>query len=211
MAYNGWFGVADGAANGGFYRMSNVKNDTATWTSPATTSITWVTRTGPDQGKASVTIDGKNKGTFDLYASAQAPRNEIFSGLANKAHTVVIKTLLTKNAASSNYNVRLDAFVAGGVTTQESDPKVQYDTWKSTAQALATDGTYRSSATAPGHGHRDLHRHRDRLDHHEGQGVRQGVGHDRRREQGHRGPVSVATAWQSTSATRDCPPAPTPW
>ena len=53
IAYNGWLGVADGAANGGFYRMSSVKNDKATWKSPATTSITWVTRTGPDQGKAS--------------------------------------------------------------------------------------------------------------------------------------------------------------
>ena len=72
IAYNGWFDVADAAANGGFYRMSNVKNDKATWKSPAATSITWVTRTGPDQGKASVTIDGTNKGTVDLYSASPA-------------------------------------------------------------------------------------------------------------------------------------------
>ena len=147
VAYNGWFGVADAAANGGFYRMSNVKNDTATWKSPATTSITWVTRTGPDQGKASVTIDGTNKGTVDLYSAAPAASNKVYSGLANKAHTIVIKVLGTKNAASTATNVRLDAFIVGATTTQESDPKIQYDTWKSTTQALATDGTYRSPRT----------------------------------------------------------------
>ena len=148
VAYNGWFGVADAAANGGFYRMSNVKNDKATWKSPATTSITWVTRTGPDQGKASVTIDGVNKGTVDLYAASPATLNQVYSGLSNAAHTVVIKVLHTKNTASSNYNVRLDAFVVGATTTQESDTKIQYDTWKSTTQALATDGTYRSATAA---------------------------------------------------------------
>ena len=147
VAYNGWFGVADGAASGGFYRTSSVKNDKATWKSPATTSITWVTRTGPDQGKASVTIDGVNKGTVDLYAAAAAASNKVYSGLANQVHTIVINVLRTKNASSSGFNVRLDAFVVGATTTQESDPKIQYDTWKSVVQAKATDSTYRQAAT----------------------------------------------------------------
>jgi hypothetical protein len=145
VTYNGWFGVADGSANGGFYRMSNVKADKATWKSPVTTSVTWVTRTGPDQGKASVTIDGTNKGTVDLYSAAPATSDKVYSGLADQAHTVVIKVLSTKNASSTGFNVRLDAFVVGATTTQESDPAIQYDTWKSTTQALATDGTYRSA------------------------------------------------------------------
>ena len=145
VAYNGWLGVTDNAANGGFYRMSNVTNAKATWKSPAATSISWVTRTGPDQGKASVTIDGVNKGTVDLYSASPSPLSRSYSGLANKVHTVVINVLHTKNTSSSGFNVRLDAFVVGSVTTQESDPKIQYDTWKSTAQALATDATYRSA------------------------------------------------------------------
>ena len=146
IAYNGWLGVADGAANGGFYRMSSVKNDKATWKSPATTSITWVTRTGPDQGKASVTIDGANKGTVDLYSAAPAASNKVYSGLSNAAHTIVIKVLRTKDTASSNFKVSLDAFVVGATTTQESDTAIQYDTWKSAAQTKATDGTYRSAS-----------------------------------------------------------------
>ena len=148
VAYNGWFGVADAAANGGSYRMSSVKNDKAVWKSPVTTSVTWVTRTGPDQGMASVLIDGVNKGTVDLYAAAPAILNQTYSGLSSAVHTVLIKVLHTKNVSSSNYNVRLDAFVVGATTTQESDPKITYDTWKSTAQALATDGTYRSATAA---------------------------------------------------------------
>ena len=148
IAYNGWFDVADAAANGGFYRMSNVKNDKATWKSPATTSITWVTRTGPDQGKASVTIDGTNKGTVDLYSASPATLNRVYGGLANKVHTVVIKVLGTKNTASTGFNVRVDAFVAGSSTTQESDPAMQYDTWAYTAQAKAYIGSYRSASVA---------------------------------------------------------------
>jgi bacillopeptidase F len=125
--------------------MSNVKNDSATWKSTATTSITWVTRTGPDQGKASVTIDGVNEGTLDLYSAVPAVLNKVYTGLAKKVHTVVINVLHAKNPSSTGFNVRLDAFVVGAATTQESDPKIQYDTWNSSAQALATNATYRST------------------------------------------------------------------
>ena len=148
VAYKGWFGVTDGAANGGFYRMSHVKNDSATWKSPVTTSITWVTRTGPDQGKASVTIDGTSHGTVDLYSASPGTLNKVYSGLSSRAHSIVIKVLLTKNAASSGFNVRLDAFVVGATTTQEFSPAIKYDTWKSTTQAAATDGTYRCATAA---------------------------------------------------------------
>ena len=148
VAYNGWVGVADASANGGFYRMSNIKNDKATWKSPATTSITWVTRTGPDQGKASVSIDGKSKGTVDLYSASATTLTKVYSALSNKAHTVVITVLHTRNTSSSGFSVRLDAFVVGATTTQESDKAIQWDTWKSMTVANATDGTYRSASAA---------------------------------------------------------------
>jgi hypothetical protein len=148
VAYNGWADVADAAANGGFYRMSSVKNDKVTWTSSATKTLTWVTRKGPDQGKASLTIDGTDEGSVDLYAASAASFSKAYTGLTNRAHTVVITVLGTKNAASTGFNVRLDAFVVGATTTQESDPAIQYDTWKSTTQALATDGTFRSATVA---------------------------------------------------------------
>jgi hypothetical protein len=148
VAFNGWSGIADASASGGAYRISGVKNDTAVWKSPSTTSLTWVTRAGPDRGRATVTIDGKGKGTVDLFAPTSASAAEVFSGLVKRAHTVVIKVLHTKDPASSSYGVPLDAFVAGATTAQESSAAVAYDTWKSVAQSHATDGTYRSSGSA---------------------------------------------------------------
>ena len=148
VAYNGWSGVTDATANGGAYRTSSMKNDRATWTSPVSTSITWATHTGPDQGRALVTIDGKSKGTVDLYTASAGSLSKAYTGLSNKAHTIVIKVLHTKSAASTGFNVRLDAFVVGATTTQESDPVIQYDTWKSVSQPKATDGTYRSSTSS---------------------------------------------------------------
>jgi hypothetical protein len=146
VTYNGWTGVTDAAANGGAYRMSSVKTDKATWKSPVATSITWVTRTGPDQGKAKVVIDGGTPVTVDLYSATNAAFSKVFSGLPSKAHTVVITVLHTKNAASTGFTVRLDAFQAGVTTVQESDPSITYDLWVSTAQTKATDGRYRAAA-----------------------------------------------------------------
>jgi len=143
VTYNGWRGVADAAANGGGYRFSRVKNDTATWSSPATTSLSWITRTGPDEGRATLSIDGVNKGTFDLYSASPAGVQKIFSGLANAPHTISLKVLGTKNASSSGTGVSLDAFKVGTTITQESAPAIGYDAWRNTNSVNAEGGSYR--------------------------------------------------------------------
>jgi hypothetical protein len=145
VTYDGWSGMTD---TGVVVRSSEMKNDTAVWRSPPTTSIKWITRIGPSQGRASVTIDGKSKGTIDLYAATPGVSTKTFSGLANKAHTIVVKVLHTKNAASSGFSVRLDSFVAGTTTRRATDAAIGYDAWKGVAQTAATDGEYRSSAAA---------------------------------------------------------------
>ena len=146
--YAGWRGVVDPAASGGAYRSSNVKNEKVTWATPsATTSITWIARTGPDRGRANVTIDGNNRGTVDLYASSPGSVSNVYSGLSNARHTVVIKVLGTKRAASTGTSVTLDAFVVGAAIVEEHDPGIGYGSWASTSQAAATDGTYRSTPT----------------------------------------------------------------
>ena len=147
VAYGGWRGVVDLAASDGAYRVSSVKNEKATWTSPSATSITWIARTGPDRGIAGVTIDGTSKGVVDLYATSPGTASTVFSGLRSARHTVVIKVLGTKRAASKGTSVTLDAFVAGGLTTEEHHAGVRFGAWASTAQAAATDGTYRSTPT----------------------------------------------------------------
>jgi hypothetical protein len=146
--YNGWRGVLDGGANGGAYRVSGVKNDIVTWRSPVTTSIAWIAPTGPNEGRANVTIDGVNKGTVDLYSAAPSSATKVYSGLATKAHTIVIKALGTKNASSTGADVALDAFVVGATTTQESAPAIMYETWKNANSPNADGGSYRVASVA---------------------------------------------------------------
>ena len=147
VAYDGWQGVVDVAANGGAYRASGVKGQTLTWVSPTTTSITWIARTGPNLGRASVTIDGSAKGTVDLYAPSPGSVSKVYPGLSNATHTVVIKALGTKATASTGTTITHDAFVVGTTTTQESAASVRYANWQSTSATGASDGTYRSSRT----------------------------------------------------------------
>lgn len=147
VRYQGWSGVVDPGASGGTYRVSSTKNEVATWVSPSVTSITWVARTGPDRGKASVTIDGVGKGTFDLYAGSPGSVSIPFNNLGGGAHTVTIKVLGSKRAASSGTSVTIDAFVAGGVTTQDPSALIAYASWSGVSEPAATDGAARRSAT----------------------------------------------------------------
>lgn len=147
VAYGGWRGVVDPAANGGGYRVSGVRNERATWrSSSAATSVTWVARTGPDRGLAGVTIDGTNKGTVDLYAASAGSVSIVYPGLKGARHTIVIKVLGTKRAASTGTSVTIDALSAGSVVADDRDPGIRYGSWVSTGQAAATDGTYRSTS-----------------------------------------------------------------
>ncbi len=145
---NGWRGVIDANANGRTYRMSKTKYDSATFKFTGT-SVTWVTKKGPDQGRAQVLIDGVSKGTLDLY-SAAVQRNvpKLFKGLTNKPHTLIIKVLGTKNIKASSTNVTVDAFIVGGKTTQDDSSSIRYDAWLGVSgfPALkASEGTFRSS------------------------------------------------------------------
>ena len=98
-------------------------------------------------GRASVSIDGAAKGTVDLYAPSRGSVTKVYGGLPSGAHTVVVKVLGTKAAASTGLNVAHDAFVVGDLTTQESAAAVRYTSWRSTSQPAATGGTFRSSST----------------------------------------------------------------
>jgi Divergent InlB B-repeat domain len=147
IAFDGWRGVVDPTADGGAYRINGVKGQSLTWASPTTTSITWIARTGPNLGRASVTIDGSSKGTVDLYASSPGVVSKVYAGLSNRPHTVAIKVLGTKSSASTGTSITHDAFVVGTSTTQESAASVHYANWQSTSVAGASDGTFRSTRT----------------------------------------------------------------
>jgi hypothetical protein len=85
------------------------------------TSFTWYTYRGPDQGKAGIYVDGVLKKTIDLYrANAQWQYPVEIKGLTNKVHTVTIRPLNARNAASSDKWVVVDGFKIG-TTTYDDD------------------------------------------------------------------------------------------
>src|SRR6266702_3833824 len=147
VQYDGWVGYTDPSANGGAYRASKKAKDTVKFTF-AGTSMTWVSRSGPDRGMASVTIGGVSEGTFDLYTPSPGAYSVTFVGLANAPHAIVVKVLGAKNAASTDTGVPVDAFTVGAVTTQESSPSVKLGNWAGQSDANASGGTYRISGTA---------------------------------------------------------------
>ncbi|GAA4716619.1 hypothetical protein GCM10025782_11990 [Pedococcus ginsenosidimutans] len=106
-----WKGVSNTSASGKAYRSSAVANQTAGLTFTGT-AVDYVATTGPGWGRAEVYVDGVDKGTVDLYASAvhyQTVRS--FTGLSAGSHTITVKVLGTKNPAATAKTVNVDAFV----------------------------------------------------------------------------------------------------
>ncbi len=148
VSYGGWSGIADPASSGGTRRTSGLANSTAQVGFNGR-SITWLTRKGPAQGRATVTIDGINKGTVDLYASSlQAQAPVTFGNLASRSHQMVIKVVGTANAASTGTAVDVDAFVAGGNTMQDNGGQISFDGWRRSSASAASGGSYHWNAAA---------------------------------------------------------------
>lgn len=146
IQYGGWRGVRDSSASGGGYRVSDIKGDKVTFHFTGA-SIKWITRKGPGQGQAAVTIDGASRCNCDLYSGTDHPQLPLaFSLGSSAAHTLVITVLGQKNTKANGTEVAVDAFIVGATTTQEKNPKVQYDTWMGASNASASGGSYRYSS-----------------------------------------------------------------
>jgi hypothetical protein len=147
LRYNGWRGFFHKTALGGAYRASRVRGETATYRTPRTRSVVWLTHLGPNRGKARVRIDGRSKGTFDLYRPTASARSFTFTGLTQAPHTVQIEVLGTKAASSKGTGVALDGFKVGGNITVESSPRIRYETWAGMSRPAASGGSYRKSGS----------------------------------------------------------------
>lgn len=149
LRFNGWRTFFRKTAIGGAYRASRVRGDTATFRTPKATSVAWLTHRGPRQGKARVIIDGRPKGTFNLYSRTPSARSYTFRRLGRRAHTVQVKVLGRKQAASKGTWVAVDGFKVkvGSGLTQESSRKVRYDSWRGVSRRAASGGSYRVSGS----------------------------------------------------------------
>ena len=80
------------------------------------TGVTWIGVLGPQLGIANIYVDGvlqqQPANVGDTYAPTEQIQKEIFSvsGLANVPHTLAIEVSGTKNGASSDYIIVVDAF-----------------------------------------------------------------------------------------------------
>ncbi|HEX5017118.1 MAG TPA: hypothetical protein VFX15_05990, partial [Actinomycetes bacterium] len=71
------------------------------------TGVDWTALVGPNNGNARVTIDGTVVEVRDLYAPGYTNQTFGYAGLSDSRHTVVITTLGTKQASSTDTVVTL--------------------------------------------------------------------------------------------------------
>jgi hypothetical protein len=144
-AYDGWSTIFDRSAVGGAYRASRIAGETARFTTPRTRKVVWTTHVGRQAGRARLLIDGRSKGTFDLYAPVGGVRKLVFTNLPLKQHTVTVEVLGTKAAASGGRWVAVDAFDQQSSLREETALGVKYGAWSGVAARAAGGGSYHVS------------------------------------------------------------------
>jgi hypothetical protein len=142
-----WRKVSATSASGGSYAEDNRAGATASYTFTGT-SVSWSTITGPNQGKATVLVDGAKKLAVNNYAkTTRYGVVRSVSGLSNAAHTITVVVSGTKGAAgATDTQVAIDSFVAGATTVQNTAPAVRY-TWQNVKASKASGHRYAAAAT----------------------------------------------------------------
>lgn len=100
------------SASGGAWKYATVAISDATFTFTGT-SVAWVAPKSNNRGKAAVFIDNTQVATVDLYSPTLQVRQLVYSrgGLSVGTHTITVRVLGQKQAASSNTIVDVDAFI----------------------------------------------------------------------------------------------------
>ncbi|MGI8682835.1 MAG: hypothetical protein ACR2JO_12060 [Mycobacteriales bacterium] len=148
VQYNGWKSYADPAARGGTFRMSGTAGDTATF-SFTNDGIGTLVRSGPDQGKVKISIDGVAKPAVSLWRRDQGPWSQLVYLCTWGHHTVVATVLGQKNDLSTGTNVTFDGFFVKPTNyTEDTSTKIAYNTWLGATSTSASGGSYRVSGRA---------------------------------------------------------------
>lgn len=109
-----WREVSAKKAFGSSYAVEHFAGAKASFTFSGN-GVTWYTVTGPLQGRAAVSIDGKAHGTFDQYAASSHMKvARTFAHLGHGQHTITIRVLGRGSAAATDTQVAIDAFGVGG-------------------------------------------------------------------------------------------------
>jgi SpoIID/LytB domain protein len=154
VAYLGYWNTSPAAAAfGGSFRYAN---------SPAKASVSFegtylalVSKTAPNYGKATVTLDGGAPVTVDYYSPTVLYRRTVYNtgSLTAGPHTLTVEWAGAKSAKSSGYSIGLDAFDVQGTLNpspdlptryQQTDPKFNYaGAWSGVWSSMASGGSFR--------------------------------------------------------------------
>jgi hypothetical protein len=135
-AHYSWSVVKSAGAIGGSYRTEHKAGATASWKFRGK-SVTWWTRTGPTQGKASVYVDGRRVGVANNYARLGRARvARTYRRLGAGAHTVTIVVSGRRGSIRGGGTfVAVDAFTPGG-GRRVANPALTSQWGKSKANAI---------------------------------------------------------------------------
>ncbi|MCA9980661.1 MAG: VCBS repeat-containing protein, partial [Anaerolineales bacterium] len=148
-SYTGtWSNTNLAQASGGNYWY----NATAGSTAELTFDGTWLSLgfiTNRWSGQATITIDGNDYGTLDLYRNEENATHFLFDGLPPGTHTVEIEVLGTANPFAGSARVQLDYADYGDGSLlpdghfEEDDPRLLTSNgWTTVAYAGASGGNY---------------------------------------------------------------------
>jgi hypothetical protein len=151
-----WSNLALQRASGGSYRRASAAGDSAelsfngTWLSLGFIGDRF-------SGEVQISIDGVNRGSFDLYRRDELPVQLHFDGLSAGSHSVRLTLAGTANAFAAGTRVQLDYADYGDGSAlpdgvfEQSDPRLHLSGgWTEVAYAGASGGSYvrASNATA---------------------------------------------------------------
>jgi hypothetical protein len=112
------------------------------------TRLAWIAKQSPAYGIASVTVDGGDPVTVDLFSLSTLWQQKVWETgtLADGPHTVKIEWTGTKGTAATGTNINVDAIDVTGVVTgsyQEGNAKLAYSgNWATTPDASASGGSF---------------------------------------------------------------------
>lgn len=142
----GWTQRLNPNFSGGRHHWSRTLGDSATSRFTGS-SLTWLTRKGPKQGTADVSIDGESVGRVNLYAPDGRPFAQTYTGLSDSSHSIRI-VVAGRRGESEDRRVMVDLLRGSTSLARDSSPDITYSGWEGRTSAKASDGAYRVSSTA---------------------------------------------------------------
>lgn len=139
-----WRKVTASTALGGSYVTERTAGASAKFTFSGP-SVALLTRKGPGEGKAVVSVGAVSK-TIDLYSATAVNRFKIaLTGLGAGPHTLTVKVLGARNAKSTGTSVAIDGISVGSTTA--SSPAITAG-WAPVTSSVATAKRYIRSQQA---------------------------------------------------------------